>query len=217
MADETFTKEQLDAAIEKAIGPLKDSVTKLETKNEELIGENRKLKRGAEIKPEDLTAAEDRADKAEKALAEVQKEVKTLTGRAEKAEKALETESAFTQRLLIQDGLKSALIANGVKDEDFIDSLTAKFSGGAKVVVDGEERKALYGDKPLGDFIKEWAGSDAGKKFVAAPVNTGGGASGGGGKTEGVKTMPRAEFDALPQPERMKFSTEGGKVVETSA
>lgn len=206
MADETFTKEQLDAAIEKAVGPLKDSVTKLETKNEELIGENRKLKRGAEIKPEDLTAAEERADKAEKALAEVQKELKAATTAKEKAEKALETESSFTAKLLIQDGLKSALIEAGVKDPDYLDLAVAKFSSSAKVTVDGEERKATIGDKPLADHIKEWAATDAGKKFVAAPTNSGGGAGGGDKKKAEEQTMTRSAYDALDQNEKAALS-----------
>ena len=67
-----------------------------------------------------------------------------------------------------------------MKDEDFIDALSTKFAVGASVVADGDARKAMVGDKAIGDFVKEWAGSDAGKKFVAAPINTGGGAPGGG-------------------------------------
>lgn len=216
MADEkTFTQADIDAAIEKAVGPLKESVGKLETKNEELIGENRKLKRGAEIKPEDLAAAEDRADKAEKELAEANKQVKAITAERDKAVKALETESAFTQRLLIQDGLAKALLENGVKDADMIDVLTAKFASTAKVLIDGEERKAMIGDKALADAIKEWAGSDAGKKFVQAPVNSGGGAGGGDGKGRDAKTMLRSDFDKLSHAEQHTFTVkDGGKVVD---
>jgi hypothetical protein len=197
--DKTFTKDELDKAIAEAVGKVQESIDKLEKKNEELIGENRKLKRGAEIKPEDLQAAEERADKAEAALSAAQKDLKAATQRAEKAEKSLETEGAFTQKLLIQDGLKSALIANGVKDEDYIDSLTAKFASGAKIVSEGEERKAMYGDKPLGDFIKEWAGTDAGKKFVAAPTNSGGLAPGSLKMKADAKTMTRSAYDSLDQ------------------
>lgn len=201
MADEkTFTKEDVDAAIAKAVAAVQESVDRLEKKNEELIGENRKLKRGAEIKPEDLAAAEDRADKAETALKEAQKAAKDATSAKEKAEKALKDEQGFTQKLLIQDGLKSALIANGVKDEDFLDSLTAKFGATASIAIDGDQRKAMLGDKPMADAIKEWAGSEAGKKFVSAPTNSGGGA-GGGDRTKGsnVKTMTRSAYDALDQ------------------
>jgi hypothetical protein len=213
-----FTQEQLDAAIEKAIGPLKESIGNLEGKRDELIAENRKLKRGAEIKPEDLTAAEERADKAEAALADATKQVKALTGERDKAVKALEGEQSFTQRLLIQDGLKSALIANGVKDEDFLDTLTAKFAGGASIVTEGDQRKAMLGDKPMADAIKEWAGSDAGKKFVSAPDNSGGGAQGGKADAAPAKTMLRSEFDALAPAQQHAFTVkEGGKVVDAAA
>ena len=76
MADEPkFTQADLDAAIQKAVGPLKDSIDKLETKNTEIVGENRRLKRAGEIKPEDLAAAEDRADKAETANADLTKQI----------------------------------------------------------------------------------------------------------------------------------------------
>jgi hypothetical protein len=205
MADEkTFTKEDVEKAIADAVAKVQESVDKLTSKNEELIGENRRLKRGAEIKPEDLQAAEDRADKAETALKEAQKLAKDATSAREKAEKALQAEQGFTQKLLIQDGLKSALIANGVKDEDFIDSLAAKFGATASIVIDGDQRKAMLGDKPMADAIKEWAGSEAGKKFVEAPANSGGGA-GGGDRSKGggnVKTMTRSAYDSMPQEDR---------------
>lgn len=215
MADaKELTQEDIDAAVAAAVAKVQDSVEKLEAKNKELIGENRKLKSAGEIKPEDLAAAEERADKAEAALAAAQKEAKDAKAAADKATKTLEAEQGFTQKLLIQDGIKSALIANGVKDEDFIDSLTAKFSSGASINADGETRTAIYGDKPLGDFIKEWAASDAGKKFIAAPSNSGGGAGGGDGKGATGKTMTRSAFDALGQGERASFSKEGGRVVD---
>lgn len=212
--DKTFTKDDLDAAIAAAVAKVQESVDKLEAKNKELIGENRKLKSAGEIKPEDLQAAEERADKLQAALDEAQKSVKSLTGERDKAVKSLETEQGFTQKLLIQDGLKSALIANGVKDEDFIDSLAAKFSSGASVKIEGDNRTALIGDKPLADAIKEWAATDAGKKFVAAPANGGGGAGGSDGKGGGGKTVNRAAFDAMDQSARGNFISEGGKVVD---
>jgi hypothetical protein len=217
MADDTYTKADLDKAIKEAVEEatkgLKDNLTAALDEAKEA---KRKLRAASEIKPEDLTAAEERADKAEAALKDAQKAAKDATTAKERAEKALEAETGFTQRLLIQDGLKSALIANGVKDEDFIDSLTAKFAGTASVVVEGDARKAMLGDKPLADAIKEWAGSDAGKKFVAAPANSGGGAPGGGKGASG-KTMTRAAFNALPPADQMTFAKEGGSVVDRAA
>lgn len=214
--EKTFTQADIDAAIEKAVGPLKESIGRLETKNEELIGENRKLKRGNEIKPEDLTAAEERADKAEKALADAQKQVKTLTTERDKAVKALEDETGFTRGLLVENGLKDTLIKGGVKDEDYLDALVTKFSKGATVVVDGDTRKAMLGDKELGAVVTEYLGTDAGKKFIAAPSNGGGGAPGGKG-SEGAKTLTRAAFDALDPAARAAFSKDGGQLVDTAA
>ncbi|MBO9602552.1 MAG: hypothetical protein J7496_08600 [Novosphingobium sp.] len=210
------TKAALEAAITKATEPLKESISKLEGKNEELVGENRKLKRGAEIKPEDLQAAEDRADKAEKALDDANKTLKAVTGERDKAVKSLETESAYTSKLLIQDGLKSALIAAGVKDEDFLDTLTAKFSSSAQVVTKGDERTAMIGDKSLSDHISEWAGSDAGKKFVAAPANGGGGAGGGGGGGSQAKAKSEAEVNSLSPKDRAAFFADGGTIARAA-
>jgi hypothetical protein len=176
----------------------------------------RELRAAKDITPEAHQAEIDRADKAEAALAEVNKQVKALTTERDKAVKDLQTEQAHTSKLLISDGLKSALIANGVKDEDFIDTLTAKFATGASIKVDGENRIAMLGDKGLADAIKEWAGSDAGKKFVAAPQNSGGGAAGGGGASGG-KTILRSQFDALSPAEQMATIKGGAKVVDAAA
>lgn len=214
MADEAFTKADMDKAIADAVARVQESVDKLEAKNRELIGENRKLKSAGEIKPEDLQAAEERADKAEAALAEAAKQAKTLAGERDKAMKTLADEQGFTQKLLIEDGIKTALIANGVKDEDYIDSLTAKFTTGAAIVTEGEQRKAVYGDKPLGDFIKEWAGSDSGKKFIAAPANNGGGSQGSRGNGAAAKSMTRSAFEGLSVEQRMEFSKAGGTLTD---
>jgi hypothetical protein len=200
MADETYSKADLEKAVKEAVAKAEEGLkAKLDEVMDEAKEAKRKLRAASEIKPEDLTAAEDRADKAEARVKELEKAAKDATAAKEKAEKALVDEQGFTQKLLISDGLKSALIANGVKDEDFIDSLTAKFASGASIKIDGDKRVAMHGDKALGDFIKEWAGTDAGKKFVAAPVNSGGGAGGGDGKGAAAQTMTRAAYDALDQ------------------
>lgn len=215
--DKTFTQADIDAAIDKANEKHEAEVGGLKTKVNELIAETKKLKRGADIKPEDLQAAEDRAEKAEQALADANKQVKTLTGERDKAVKALETEAGFTRSLLVENGLKDTLIKGGVKDEDFLDALVTKFSKGATVVAEGEARKAMLGDKELSAVVGEFLGSDAGKKFVAAPGNGGGGAPGGSGGSGGGKTMTRADFDAADQSTRAAHIKDGGKVVDQAA
>jgi hypothetical protein len=219
--DKTFTKDELDAAVTKAVEAATGDVEGLKQKVEDLIGDNKKLKAEArkakDVDPAEVERLHGEVEELQGKLTAAEKTAKDASKLVEKANKDLETEQGFTQKLLIQDGIKTALIANGVKDEDFIDSLAAKFASGAKVVTEGDDRKAVYGDKPLPDFIKEWAGSDAGKKFVAAPANGGGGAPGGTDKPGGTKTILRADFDALGHVERAAFAKEGGKVVDAAA
>lgn len=204
-------KEAVDAAVEAA-------KTGLETKNAEILDDLKKtkaeLRKVKDIDPADHVKLETEVEKLTADLAAATKAAKDATAASDKATKALETEQGFTQRLLIQDGLKTALIANGVKDETYLDDLTAAMAGKASVKIDGETRVAMYGDKPLDEAIKEWAGTEAGKKYVAAPVNGGGGAPGGKGGGEGGKTMTREAFDAVTPLEKSTFAKEGGKVVD---
>jgi hypothetical protein len=222
MADEkTFTQSDFDK-LQKQIADLNEKLEAEAAKTQRAVDEAKVAKAEArklkEIDPADLEKLEAENDKLRTDLAAAQKQAKDATTAAEKAKQALEAESGFTSKLLVQDGIKSALIAAGVKDEDYLDALTTKFSTGANVVAEGDARIARIGDKAVADVIKEWAASDAGKKFVAAPVNGGGGASGGnGGGNPGVKTVTRAEFDGMDHMSRMTFSKEGGKVVDQAA
>ncbi len=190
----TYTKDELDAAIEAA----KEAQ---DQKNRELLAEVKDLKAkvraSQEIKPEDLAAIEARAEKAEADLKALQGQVKTLTTERDKAVKALETESGFTQRLLVENGLTEALTAAGVKEAPHLKAVKALFAPQVKIEADGETRVAKLGDKALADAIKEWAASDEGKFFVSAPNNGGGDARGGKGG-DGGKTMTRSEYDADP-------------------
>ncbi len=215
------TKAALKAAVDEAVETAK---TGLEAKNAEVLDELKKtkaeLRKVKDIDPADHAKLEGEVEKLTADLAVANKTAKDATATADKAAKALETEQTFTQKLLIQDGLKSALIANGVKDEDYIDMAVAKFAGSATVKIDGDKREALIGDKPLADAIKEWAGTDAGKKVVAAAVNGGGGASGSKDAKADVKTMPRTEYNEkiVSEPVATKqFIKDGGKIVDATA
>ncbi len=171
----------LDEAIEKAVGPLT-------LKNKELLGEVKKLKKGAEIDPATVEALEAKLDKAEADLAIANKATKEATKALELANKSLESESGHTQKLLIDNGLNAALIEAGVKDAAFLKSCAAMLRSGVAIKVNGDDRVAMVGDKPLVEFVKTWSQSDEGKKFVAAPANSGGGAK--GGKTVGADGVP---------------------------
>lgn len=214
-------KAAIKAAVETAMSAASEKhdadIAGLKAKRDELIAANRELKKGAEIKPEDMAAAEDRADKAEATLAEANKQVKALTTERDKAVKALETEGGFTRKLLVENGLREALAAHGVTNAVHQKAAMAMLASGVEIATDGENRVAKVGDKPLADFVKEWAGGEEGKHFVAAPGNSGGGAPGGKGATPGGKTMTRGAFDALDHGARAAFSKDGGRVVDEAA
>jgi len=212
-----LTQADLDTAIAKQAEKHDSDISGLKAKNAELIAANRELKKGAEIKPEDLTAAEDRADKAEASLADVTKQVKTMTAERDKAIKSLADEGGFTRKLLVENGLREALAANGVTNAAHQKAAMAMLSSGVEITADGDSRVAKVGDKALAAYVKEWAGGDEGKHFVAAPGNSGGGAHGGKPGAQGIKIMTRSTFDALDQSGRAAFAKDGGQVVDQAA
>jgi copper homeostasis protein CutC len=115
MADDTYSKSDLDKAIKEAVDEAtKGLKTNLETALDEAKEAKRKLRAASEIKPEDLTAAEERADKAEARVKELEKTTKDATTAKDKAEGALKTEQAFTHKLVVENGLREQLTAAGV-------------------------------------------------------------------------------------------------------
>jgi hypothetical protein len=93
-------------------------------------------------------------------------------------------------------------------------AVKALLAGQVTIKVDGDKRIANIGDKPLSDFVGEWAKSDEGKHFVSAPNNAGGGAQGGGNAQGGQKTMTRTAFDGTDATKKMEFIKAGGTVTE---
>lgn len=199
-------KEAIQAAVDAAIAPLA-------AKRDELLAENRKLKAGKQVSPEDYASLEAERDELRTKLDQSGKDLKATNTKLEQVTKALETESGFTKKLLADNGLSEALVAAGVKNPAHLKAVKALLSGQVQIVTEGDQRIAKVGDKALSDFVTEWAASDDGKHFVSASNNTGGGSQGGsGGGNE--KTMTRAQFDAADHATRAKFAKEGGKVID---
>ena len=210
MSDDSKTDETAAA-----LAKMQESIDRLEAKNAELIGENRRLKRAGEIKPEDLAAAEDRADKAEAALAEATKQVKTLTTERDKAVQALEQVSGAARSYALEAEITDA-IAKGNVVPALVPALKAMVAQQAKAdLVDGKYA-VMIGDKPARDYIGAFLDSDDGKHFKAAASNGGGGAPGGGGASGG-KTMATSDFNALGAKERAAFMSSGGTLTDQAA
>lgn len=168
------------AAVQKLID---DAVEPVASKNKELLSEVKKLKSGRnkdDSSTADMERLEADNERLSTELATANKALKTAQKAAEDSGKALTSERGYTERLLVENGLSAALAANGVTNAAHAKAASALIRSTSKIeiAVDGDNRAATIGGKPLGDFVKEWAGSDDGKNFVTATPNGGGGAPG---------------------------------------
>lgn len=205
-----ITEEDFKAKIAEAI---EEATTGLSKKNQELIAELREAKKGKAIDPAELDRLQSKIDSLEADLSGAQKASKDQAKLLKQAQDALVSESGFTQKLLLDNGLTEALVKAGVASQ-FLPAVKAMFGTQAKIVAEGDVRKALIGDKDLTEFVSSWATSDEGKHYISAPANGGGGASGGTGGSSGQKVWTREKFDASSHFERSEFAKAGGKVME---
>lgn len=178
---------EIQAAIDSAVEGLK-------AKNSDLLAKLKKATKDAAIDPEDFNRLKDENDALQEKYLESQKALKIATGLADTERKAKESEASYVSRLLIDNGLNDSLVAANVKPE-LLKAAKALFASNAQIVTEGEARKAMIGDKPIAEFVSAWAGSDEGKHFIAAKVNTGGGlhavGSGAGADLSSLKPVER--------------------------
>jgi hypothetical protein len=199
-------KDAVKAAVDEATAGLV-------AKRDELLTEVKTLRKGKAIDPADLEKLETEIDSLKGELTKAQKVAQKATKEAETATKALESEQGAVRNLLVENGLTDALTKSGVTNPAHLKAAKALLASGVKLEQDGDSRIAKIGDKSLADAIKEWAGGDEGKHFVAAPINGGGGASGSkGGATS--KTMSREQFQAADPATRSEFSKSGGTLTD---
>jgi len=201
-------KELVDTAVEEATEGLK-------AKNTELLGKLKKATKDAAIDPAEHQALVEQVSELETKLTESGKALKASETKAAASQKALESEAGANHRLLVDQGLTEALLKNGVDKPVLSKAAKAMLSPQVTIKIEGDNRIAVVGDKPLSDFVSEWTKSDEGKHFVTAAVNTGGGALGGGEGTPGAKTMTRTAFDAISPGEQMAFIKSGGKPIDS--
>lgn len=199
-------KDAIDEAVETATEGLAN-------KNKELLGELKKLKRNKDADPEEVTRLETELDTVRADLDKAKKDAKKLATDNEALGKQYKSESEFTQRLLVDNGLTEQLVAAGVAKE-YLPAVKALLAGKVAVVTDGDNRAAKVGDKPLADFIKEWSQGDEGKHYISAPANSGGGAPGSNSPAGGGKKISRADFDQLGPQARMDHVKAGGTIVD---
>lgn len=193
-------KAILDAAVkaerERLEAEHEDAIEGLKNKNTELLGRIRKLREtgGSENTGEldrlenELTETQGKLRKAEGDLRTVKRELETANTELGTTRQSLQTEQETSRNEFVQNRLTSELTAANVGTQ-FLEDVTASLSRQVTVKdVDGK-RQAFVGDKPLGEFVKEWSQGDKGKHYVTAPANGGGGANPPGNPQGGAKKL----------------------------
>lgn len=173
MSDDATNIDDLQAAIEA-----------LRAKNSELLSELKQARakaKGAEIDPAEHAALQHQVEELQGKL---ENQTKLSAKEIEKLQGQLSEKDGALQSYLIDNGLHEAMLKVGIRPE-MTNAVKAMLRSQAKIKADGGSYSALIGDKPLMDAISEWAASDEGKHFIAAPANAGGGAPGGNG-TPGI-------------------------------
>lgn len=190
MFDTPEEKAALKAAVDEAV---ESATAGLATKNRELLTELKEARKGRQIEPAQVEALEARIESLTADLTAANKAAKDASKAAETAQKQLETESGFSKQLLVENGLASALAVHGVTDPFYRKGALALLRGQVQIGTEGDTRVAKIGDKPLDDAVKAWVGSDEGKRYAMAPVNSGLGATGGGHAVEDIMKLPPVE------------------------
>lgn len=196
-----ITSPEIQGIIKAAID---EEVKGLKAKNSELHEKLKKATKDSQIDPEDYYQLREKNNELEDKLAEAQKAIKQNASDFDKVKKAHESEALYVQKLLIDNGLSDAILKAGVKPE-LAKAAKALFAGQAAIKIDGDNRSAVIGDKSIDDYIKDWAASDEGKHFIAAPLNQGGGGQGGSGGGQ-PKTLTKDQFRSKTPQEKMELS-----------
>lgn len=202
-ADQAIVQGLIDAALEEAREAHEADIAGLKRKNTDLSNQIKRLRAGGDdVHTAEITRLEGELEEvsgklrtAETNLREVNRKLTAAERERDGFRQSAETETAFSRNMLVESGLTSALVEANVAPQ-FMEAAKAMLGKAVTVKVDGDNRTPVVGDKSLGDYVKEWAASEAGKHFVTAPGNGGGGANGspqGGGGTKKLADMTEKE------------------------
>jgi hypothetical protein len=195
-ADKKIVADAVAAALVEAAEEHEAAVVGLKKKNVDLIKKLKDARDGKGDDPEEVSKLEASLEEAKKLLKVAEKTAKDAVKDRDTFKASAEVETNAARKLLVDNGLTEALIAAGVKKE-FLPAVRKLLADKVTVKVEGENRVAVVGDKPLGDFVTTWKQSDEGKHYIAAPANGGGGAQGGKGNLNGVDLSKLSPIDRL--------------------
>lgn len=161
------------------IEELKAGNASLAKKNAEILDEmkqERKKNRESDIDSTKYYELQDKFDELKEHSKKLEHDLKGRDKEVEKLSQSNESLNSNLHNVIVDGGLTESLAKVGVQPH-FMDATKALLKGQVSIV----DNKAVVGDKPLTEFMTEWA-SDAGKHYIGAADNSGGGASGNTGR-----------------------------------
>jgi uncharacterized protein YoxC len=214
-ADKKIFDDAIKAALEEAAEQHEADVAGLKAKNTELRQKLSKAKAG---EGDDAQAEVDRLETelatVKKDLSTAQKDLKATTKQLGELTTERDGLSTSLTSTLVDGGLTSEL-AGAKVDAKFLPAVKALLSPKVTIKTEADgTRKAVVGDKSLGDYIKEWSQGDEGKTYISAAGNNGGGAGGSQGGTGGGKTMSRSAYEQMQPAEAAAFFSSGGTLTD---
>lgn len=101
----------------------------------------------------------------------------------EKKDERINELSGDLKNILIEDGLKDALMKHGVTNPAYLKAAKKLHRDEVEIKEIDGEKQAVAGvlEEPLDKYVGKWVESDDGKPFVTAKQNSGGGSNSGGG------------------------------------
>lgn len=198
----------------------KDDIEALET----VVNKERKLRREAEKKakklPDDfdrdewerlkeLQAKQDDGDSSKKEDAELKRLEEKYEARLDEATNERDKYKNTLYNRLKEQDLEKHLRRVNVADQ-YLPAVKALLKDKVKVIEEDDDIKAVAGvaEKDLGKFIEDWAKTDEGKTYIAAPDTSGGGNRKGGGNG-GVGDV-KSKADLKTSKEKSKYVAEHG-------
>jgi len=221
--DKEIVDGLIAAALEEQIEEHGNEVKRLTDKNTELLGKLRKARTDAggdnkdEIERLERELEETRHDlnESQSKFRIADRDLKKVTSERDNAVTERDSERNFSRNQLVENSLNGALIEAKVAPH-FMDAAKALLKEKVAVEVEGDERKVVADGKSVGEFVKEWAAGDAGKHYVTAPANGGGGANGAnGGGSPGGKAL--ADLTEAERVDMAKNRPEEWKQVQLAA
>lgn len=206
-----MTSPEVKQAIADAVA---EQTQGLVAKRDELLGKIKKLQQGQQIDPADLQAVEAERDEWKGKAQAADKAAKKATADLDAANKrATDIDSAYSNTLR-DAALADALAKAGVTNPVHIKAAKALLKDAVQVVDENGTRVVKAGEVALDKHITEWAASDEGKFFVAAPASHGDGARGGHRGNANSKSVTRTELNTMSPGDQAAHFHAGGTVVD---